>query len=99
MMLKYNKESDIVFNTVQMYRHDRLEYLKTELQKAKAANITYGVKLVRGAYMEKERARALELGYPSPIQPDKAATDHDYNAALRLIIENQDVFTVCAGTQ
>jgi len=98
MMLKYNKESDIVFNTVQMYRHDRLEYLKNELEKAKAANITYGVKLVRGAYMEKERARAIELGYPSPIQPDKAATDHDYNAALRLIIENQDVFTVCAGT-
>ncbi|MEN9743212.1 MAG: hypothetical protein RLZZ65_1017 [Bacteroidota bacterium] len=98
MMLKYNKVSDIVFNTVQMYRHDRLEFLKAELQKAKAADITYGVKLVRGAYMEKERERAQQLGYPSPIQPDKAATDRDYNAALRLIIENHDIFTVCAGT-
>jgi proline dehydrogenase len=98
MMLRYNKESDIVFNTIQMYRHDRLAFLKSELERAKAAQITYGVKLVRGAYMEKERARALELGYPSPIQPDKAATDRDYNAALKLIVANQDVFTVCAGT-
>jgi proline dehydrogenase len=98
MMLRYNIESDIVFNTIQMYRHDRLAFLKSELERAKAAQITYGVKLVRGAYMEKERARALELGYPSPIQPDKAATDRDYNAALKLIVANQDVFTVCAGT-
>ncbi len=98
MMLRYNKESDIIFNTIQMYRHDRLAFLKSELERAKAAQITYGVKLVRGAYMEKERARALELGYPSPIQPDKAATDRDYNAALKLIVTNQDVFTVCAGT-
>lgn len=98
MMCKYNKEACIVYNTVQMYRHDRLAYLQNELERAQQAGIKYGVKLVRGAYMEKERARALSMGYPSPIQPDKASTDKDYDAALTFLVENASVFSVCAGT-
>lgn len=98
MMLKYNQEACIVYNTVQMYRHDRLAFLHSEFERAKTANIHYGVKLVRGAYMEKERARALSMGYPSPIQPDKASTDKDYDLGLAFLVENQAIFSVCAGT-
>lgn len=97
MMAKYNKEEAIVYNTIQMYRHDRLAYLKqcTEASKGK---YHYGIKLVRGAYMEKERKRAQEKGYPSPIQPNKAACDKDYNEALEYIIQHIDHLALCAGT-
>ena len=98
MMCKYNKDACIVYNTIQMYRHDRFVYLHSELERAKEAGVQYGVKLVRGAYMEKERARALSMGYPSPIQPDKASTDKDYDAALDFLVANKDVFSICAGT-
>ena len=98
MMLKYNKEKCIVFNTLQMYRHDRLAFLTDCLNLAKENNVKYGIKLVRGAYMEKERARAAEKGYTSPIQATKADTDKDYNAALKVILENRFVFSLCAGT-
>jgi proline dehydrogenase len=98
MMLKYNQESDIVFNTVQMYRHDRLAFLKKVTAEAKLNQYHYGIKLVRGAYMEKERLRAKEKGYESPIQPNKKACDADYNAALEFIIENIDQLALCAGT-
>ncbi len=98
MMLKYNKEKCIVFNTLQMYRHDRLAFLTDCLAMAKEHNVKYGIKLVRGAYMEKERARAIEKGYPSPIQATKADTDKDYNTALKVIVEHRSVFSLCAGT-
>jgi len=98
MMCKYNSSHCIVYNTIQMYRHDRLAYLKAECARAKNAGIQYGVKLVRGAYMEKERARAQAMGYPSPIQPDKASTDKDYDAALDFLVDHKAVFSVCAGT-
>ena len=98
MMEKYNKSKAIVFNTLQMYRHDRLVFLKNMIQEAKVKNYFYGVKLVRGAYMEKERERAKQKNYPSPIQPNKAATDNDFNNALALIIKNIDVVSLCAGT-
>ena len=98
MMLLYNKEKCIVFNTIQMYRHDRLDFLHQCLKISKESNIRYGVKLVRGAYMEKERKRAEEHNYPSPIQVDKKATDKDYNLALDVILENIDVFSLVAGT-
>lgn len=98
MSLKYNRETAIVYNTVQMYRHDRLEFLRKEIERAKKENWFLGVKLVRGAYMEKERNRAAEKGYPSPIQPDKASSDRDYNAGLELCIENIDKVSLCAGT-
>jgi proline dehydrogenase len=98
MMLKYNKKRAIVYNTLQMYRHDRLAYLKQEIAVARKNSIHYGIKLVRGAYMEKERDRAAQKGYQSPIQPDKAACDKDFNAALELIVENIDTLALCAGS-
>ena len=98
MMLKYNKEQCIVFNTLQMYRHDRLAFLNECISLAKENKVKYGIKLVRGAYMEKERARAIEKGYPSPIQATKADTDKDYNAGLKIILDNRSIFSLCAGT-
>jgi proline dehydrogenase len=98
MMEKYNSESAIVYNTVQMYRHDRIHFLTEELKEAKAKGYHYGVKIVRGAYMEKERARAKEKGYTSPIQKDKISSDKDYNAALELCIKSIDFCAICAGT-
>ena len=98
MMCKYNAQLAIIYNTIQMYRHDRLEFLKAQYERAKTAGIIYGVKLVRGAYMEKERDRAQKLGYPSPIQPDKASTDRDYNEALRFMVEHHAHFALCAGS-
>jgi proline dehydrogenase len=98
MMVKFNKEKAIVFNTLQMYRTDRLEFLKKSIQKAEQDNYFYGVKFVRGAYMEKERKRALELGYPSPIHPDKAHTDAAYDDALRYSVEHIDRLVVFNGS-
>lgn len=98
MMLRYNKEAAIVYNTLQMYRHDRLDFFKKEIASAKADGHFIGVKIVRGAYMEKERDRAKEKGYPSPIQPDKAASDADFDAALKLALENIDIVAICAGS-
>lgn len=100
MMLKYNQQKAIVFNTIQMYRHDRLEFLKNSIAWAKAEGIQYGVKLVRGAYMEKERNRAAEKGYPSPIQPDKTTCDADYDHALEFLVEpeNHAHMALCAGS-
>ena len=98
MMLKYNKEEPIVYNTLQMYRHDRLDFLKDCYELAKKNDVFYGVKLVRGAYMEKERERAALMSYPSPIQSSKDATDFDYNAALKFIVKHADVFALCAGS-
>jgi proline dehydrogenase len=90
MMEQFNKEKTIVYNTVQLYRHDRLQFLKDSLEAAELRDFVLGAKLVRGAYMEKERKRAAEMGYPSPIQPDKESTDRDYNAGLELCIEHID---------
>ena len=98
MMLKYNLEKAIVYNTLQMYRHDRLAFLTSCYENAKKHGIKYGIKLVRGAYMEKERARAQKLGYPSPIYPDKNASDDAYNTALKFILEHEMLFALCAGT-
>ncbi|MBT3208740.1 MAG: proline dehydrogenase [Bacteroidetes bacterium] len=98
MMEKFNKEKAIVFNTLQMYRHDRLEFLKTSLQKSIEGNYFLGMKFVRGAYMEKERLRAEKMNYSDPIQPNKEATDNDYNAALKFSIENIDRISIFNGT-
>lgn len=98
MMEKYNREKPIVYNTIQLYRHDRLEFLKMSHEKAKADGYFLAVKLVRGAYMEKERERAEEMEYPSPIQPDKAATDRDYDLAIEYCLENIDTISFVAGT-
>ncbi len=98
MMLKFNHETAIVFNTVQLYRHDRLAFLKHSYEDALKHNYFLGMKLVRGAYMEKERERALQLGYENPIQPDKAASDRDYDMAVRFCLDRIDRISVCAGT-
>jgi proline dehydrogenase len=90
MMQVFNKEKVIVYNTVQLYRHDRLSFLKDMLEAAELKEFVLGVKLVRGAYMEKERARAAEKQYSSPIQRDKEATDHDYNASVVFCIDHID---------
>jgi proline dehydrogenase len=98
MMCKYNTQRAIIYNTVQMYRHDRLAFLKEQAEAAQSQGIIYGVKLVRGAYMEKERERAQKMGYPSPIQPDKASSDRDYNEALRFMVNHHAHFALCAGS-
>lgn len=98
MMLLHNSSSAIIFNTLQMYRHDRLNYLKSLIEKAKEKGFVAGVKFVRGAYMEKERERAEALNYSSPIQKDKQATDEDFNRALRYCIEHRDYLVVFCGT-
>jgi len=98
MMAKYNREDFIVFNTVQMYRHDRLAFLEKSLEKALKGNYKVGMKLVRGAYMEKERERAEKNGYPSPIYPDKPATDMGYNDAQRFCMKHLDNIAVLSGT-
>lgn len=97
-MLKYNKKKAIIYNTIQMYRHDRIAYLKKSIAEAKGNNYCAGFKVVRGAYMEKERKRAKDKNYPSPIQPNKIATDTDYNLALKICIEHYETVSLCAGT-
>ena len=98
MMRKYNKEEAIVYNTLQMYRHDRLPYLKGLYERAVADGFYIGVKVVRGAYMEKENERAAEQGYPTPICASKQATDDNYNAVVTYIIEHIDRIALFAGT-
>jgi proline dehydrogenase len=98
MMRRYNKKKTIVFNTLQMYRWDRLEYLKKLHEQAKKEGFVIGMKLVRGAYMEKEIARAEEKGYPSPICATKEATDENYDAAVLYMIEHLDIMSIYAGT-
>ena len=98
MMAEFNKEKVAVYNTVQLYRHDRLLFLKDMLEAAVLKDFVLGVKLVRGAYMEKERARAAEKQYPSPIQPDKESTDRDYNAGVSFCIDNiENIATIVAS--
>lgn len=98
MMVKYNQNAPLIYNTLQMYRHDRLAYLGQSIDSAREKGYFYAVKIVRGAYMEKERNRAEEKGYPSPIQPDKKSCDKDYNSALEIALENLDIVAICAGT-
>ncbi len=98
MMRKYNTEKVIVFNTLQMYRWDRMAYLKELHERAKTAGFFIGMKLVRGAYMEKENARAEERGYPTPICASKQATDDNYNTALDYMMKHLDRMAIFAGT-
>ncbi|MCA0428893.1 MAG: proline dehydrogenase family protein [Bacteroidetes bacterium] len=97
-MANFNKENVIVYNTYQLYRHDRLAFLKQTLNNAIKNNYKVGAKLVRGAYMEKERKRAVEKNYSSPIQINKQNSDNDYNEALNFCIENINNMALCAGT-
>jgi len=98
MMERFNKTRAIVYNTYQMYRHDKLQSLKNDYEQAVSHGFILGAKIVRGAYMEKERKRAEEMDYPSPIQPNKEATDRDYDDALRFSIAHIDHVAIVAGT-
>jgi proline dehydrogenase len=98
MMQKYNTEKPIVYNTLQMYRHDRMAFMKAELEHAKANGYYLGYKIVRGAYMEKENERAIKKGYPTPICESKAATDDNFNEAAKFILDNIDTISLFAGT-
>ncbi|MBP6183701.1 MAG: proline dehydrogenase family protein [Saprospiraceae bacterium] len=95
MMRRYNKERVVIYNTYQMYRHDRLKFLMQNATEAAAEGWMLGAKIVRGAYMEKERERAKQKGYASPIYPDKQSTDDAYNKALRFLIENYERIGSC----
>ncbi len=98
MMLEFNKPKAIVYNTIQLYRHDRLQFLKDSFEAAKEKSFILGAKLVRGAYMEKERKRAAEKKYPSPIQPNKESTDRDYDDAIKFCIDNLDRVAVIVAS-
>jgi len=98
VMLRYNKQKAIIYNTFQLYTTGALPYLAIALKDATDKGYILGAKLVRGAYMEKERKRAEEMGYPSPIQPDKAATDRDYDAAVLYCLQHLDKLSVFIGT-
>lgn len=98
MMEQFNISKVVVYNTVQLYRHDRLHFLKDSLEAAEQRHFILGAKLVRGAYMEKERERAVEMAYPSPIQPDKTATDRDYNDAIQFCIDHIEGIAIIVAT-
>lgn len=98
MMEKYNHDKCIVFNTYQMYRRDMLDNLKLAAKDAREKGYFLGVKLVRGAYMEKERQRAHENEYCEPVHTTKEATDKDYNSGIDFCVENRETISICVGT-
>lgn len=98
LMRKYNKTRALIYNTVQLYRWDRLDYVKQAVAQAREEGYFYGVKIVRGAYMEHERLEAENQGYPDPIQPTKKATDTDYDNATRFLFENIDIVSMVVAT-
>ena len=98
MMARYNRDDCTVLNTIQLYRKDRFNYLKKSFEIAQKGDYHLGVKLVRGAYMEKERKRAEEMGYESPIQNTKVETDTDFNRAVEFCVERVDQITFCVAT-
>ncbi len=98
LMALYNRNKPTVFNTVQLYRHDRLAFLHASHRHARDNGYILGVKLVRGAYMEKERERAKAMGYRSPIHVDKASVDRDFDAAVAYCLEHIDEIAFCAAT-
>lgn len=98
LMQQFNLKKPIIYNTVQLYRKDRLAFLKNNVERAANNGFLYGVKIVRGAYMEKEAKRAKKYNYENPIQPNKAATDRDYNEAITFALSNLDKMAVCIAT-
>tara|TARA_B100001109_G_scaffold254804_1_gene255568 strand:- start:106 stop:1272 length:1167 start_codon:yes stop_codon:yes gene_type:complete len=98
MMHRYNQERALVYNTAQLYRHDRFEYIQNLYEQSKQEGFYIGLKLVRGAYMEKERARAARKGYEDPIQPNKEATDLDFNRAVEYCVDHMDRIAFCCGS-
>jgi proline dehydrogenase len=99
MMQAYNKESAIIYNTYQLYRSDRLSFLKKSYEASKKQGYILGAKIVRGAYMEKERERAEKLGYPSPIHENKNNVDKDFNEAVEFCLQHLSDIAVCIASQ
>lgn len=98
MMDVFNKKKAVIYNTIQLYRHDRLQFLKDSLAAAVERDFIFGIKLVRGAYMEKERNRAASMNYPSPIQADKESCDRDFNASVEFCIEHLEKIAVIVAS-
>ncbi len=98
MMAQFNKEKAVIYNTIQCYRNDRLDYIQELYKDARENGFIVGAKIVRGAYMEKERDRAVKYGYPSPICNSKTATDDMFNSVMRFILDRLDVIKLCVGT-
>ena len=98
MMSTYNKDKAIVFTTLQLYRWDRIDYFERLIEQARSGSYKLGIKIVRGAYLEKERERARHLGYKSPVNATKSETDREYNKAVEIFIDNIDVVEICVGT-
>jgi len=98
MMEQFNKSKVVVYNTLQLYRHDRLQFLRDSYEAAVQRNFILGAKIVRGAYMEKERKRAEQMNYLSPIQPDKESTDKDFNEAIQFCIDHIDRIAVVVAS-
>ena len=98
MMAAFNLGKVVVYNTIQLYRSDRLSYVTETLEAAEKGRYIAGLKLVRGAYMEKERARAEEFGYPSPIQPNKESTDKDYDAAVKVCMRKIEMVSIIVAS-
>ncbi|MBL7890765.1 MAG: proline dehydrogenase family protein [Bacteroidia bacterium] len=97
-MKKFNRDKAIVLTTLQMYRWDRIDYLRKIINESRKGGYFIGVKLVRGAYYEKENFRAKEMGYKSPIHIDKERVDHDFDKAVSICLENIDIMTLCIGS-
>ncbi|MCB9228705.1 MAG: proline dehydrogenase family protein [Deltaproteobacteria bacterium] len=97
-MRNFNQKKTVIYHTIQMYRHDRLHYLERLIRQSEEEGWKPGIKLVRGAYLEKERLRAVRLGYPSPLYPDKASTDHAYDQALEHCLNHRNQMALFAGT-
>ena len=98
LMRDYNKKGALIYNTYQMYKYDSLQKLSEDIIKAKKGGYYFGAKLVRGAYVEKERIRAAQYGYSSPIHANKTLVDQDYDRALKLCLNHIDFSHICAGT-
>lgn len=98
MMAAYNSGKAIVYTTLQLYRWDRNDYFKRLIEDARANGYKLGIKIVRGAYLEKENERARKMGYTTPINPTKEATDEEYNRAVEIFMDNIDVVDICVGT-
>ena len=98
LMRKYNTKKTVVFNTLQMYRWDRLDYLKELHQRAIKEGFKIGMKVVRGAYLEKENDRAVQKGYTSPICSSKKTTDENFDAAIKYMVDHLDVISLFSGT-
>lgn len=98
LMAEFNRERSLVYHTLQMYRKDRLDYLSHLLSQSKEKRFHLGIKLVRGAYMEKERKRSEANNVVSPILADKQATDRAYDQALRMLMDQVERSAIFAGT-